>query len=99
MAVSVIAALADSLLPAAQVFIDKITASDQRATVAAQVAADPNAPHDVKQAATNVAAQALDEKASHEKAALAAMSGKQPHSGGAGGAGTAAAILALLWLL
>jgi hypothetical protein len=84
-------ALAEAL-PAAGKFIDAVTKSDQKASTAAKVAADPKAPPDVKQAATNVAAQAIDDKAAVEKAALNATSGAAKPAGG-GGVSTATLVL------
>lgn len=85
-------ALAEAL-PAAGKFIDAVTNNDKKASTAAQVAADPKAPAEVKQAATNIAAKAIDDKAAAEKAALQATSGAANPSGGGGGVSTATLIL------
>jgi hypothetical protein len=65
-------------LPAIAGIAKDVINHDDKAGQAAQVAADPNAPAAVKQAAANVAANAIDAKAAAEKAAIAAASGKKP---------------------
>lgn len=85
-------ALAEAL-PAAGKFLDAVTHTDAKASTAAQVASDPKAPPEVKQAAANVAAQAIDDKAATEKAALRATSGAAKPSGDGGGVSTATLIL------
>lgn len=67
-------------LPAIAGIAKDVINHDDKAGQAAQVAADPNAPPNVKQAAANVAANAIDQKAAAEKAAIAAAAGKTPQS-------------------
>lgn len=71
--------LANALPALAGVAKDVIN-HDEKAGTAAQVAADPNAPPAVKQAAANVATKAIDDSAKAQKAAIAAASGKAPTS-------------------
>lgn len=91
-----ITALADALLPAAQQFIDKVTASDKTAATAAAVSNDPNAPKEVKQAAANVAQAALKDKHAAETAAMQAQTGGAAPTGGNGIAIAAAVVIAML---
>jgi hypothetical protein len=65
-------------LPAIAGIAKDVINHDDKAGAAASVAADPNAPANVKQAAANVAAKAIDDKAAAEKAAVAAAAGKAP---------------------
>lgn len=76
-------ALAEAL-PAAGKLYEAVTSHEEKASTAAKVATDPNAPPEVKQAAVNVASQALDDKHKTEKAALQSVTGKQPQSDGGG---------------
>jgi hypothetical protein len=69
-------------LPAIGNIVKDVVNHDDKAGQAAQVAADPNAPPAVKQAAANVAANAIDQKAAAEKAAVAAAAGKAPQQAG-----------------
>lgn len=62
-------------LPAVGKFVDAIAHNDKKASTAASVAKDPNAPVAVKEAAVAVASQAIQDKAAAEQAALAATTG------------------------
>lgn len=76
-------ALAEAI-PAAGKLYEAATAHEDKASTAAKVATDPNAPPEVKKAAANVASAALADKHNTENAALASLTGKEPkpQSGG-----------------
>lgn len=76
-------ALANAL-PALAKFGQDVIGHDDKAATAAKVAADPNAPPDVKQAAANVASKAIDASASAQKQAVQAAAGKAPQADSAG---------------
>lgn len=84
-------------LPAIAGIAKDVINHDEKAGTAAQVAADPNAPTQVKQAAANVAAKAIDDRAAAEKAAVAVAAGRQPQAqSGNGGTIAAAVVLGLI---
>jgi hypothetical protein len=82
-------------LPAIGGIVKDVINHDDKAGQAAQVAADPNAPPAVKQAAANVAARAIDDRAAAEKSAVAAAAGKAPQTA----TGSSTALLLGLGLL
>jgi hypothetical protein len=69
---------AAAAVPTVVKLVKDIRGAEQKASTAAKVAADPNAPPAVQQAATNVATQAIDDKAAAEKAALAEVAARTP---------------------
>lgn len=91
-------ALAEAL-PAAGKFVDAIGKHDDKASTAAAVAKDPAAPAAVKEAAANVAAKAIDDKAATEKAALVAATGQKPSTSSGPSTGMLLAGAGLLYLL
>lgn len=63
-------------IPAIGKIVDAITHHEDKATTAAKVAADPNAPPAVKQAAANMAADHVEKMQEAEKAGVQALTGK-----------------------
>lgn len=92
MLAALLTAVAEAV-PAVVKAIDAISHNDKKAEVAAKVAADPAAPPAVQQAAVNVATQAIDDKAKHEKAAVAAMANRAPEQAQAQGMSSATMML------
>lgn len=88
-----------SVLPALAKFGQDVIGHDDKAATAAKVAADPNAPADVKQAAANVAAKAIDDSAKTQKAAVQAAAGKAPQASDGGNTGVLIALGVGLFLL
>lgn len=70
-------------IPAIGKIVDAISHHEDKAQTAAQVAADPKAPQNVKDAAKEVASKAIDDKAHAEKAGLGVIAGDAPSSKGA----------------
>jgi hypothetical protein len=87
------------LAPAIGKFAGALSGHEDKAKAATAVAADPNAPPAVKQAAANIASQAIDDKAAVEKAAVGAVAGKAPRSESAGMSSTTMVVIGLGALL
>lgn len=86
-------------LPAIAGIAKDVINHDDKAATAAQVATDPNAPPAVKQAATNMASQAIADKAKAEQAALQAATGQKPAPTSEGSSTATVALVVLAALL
>lgn len=91
-------ALAEAL-PAAGKFVDAISHQDSKASTAAGVAADKQAPSAVRDAAVNVAEKAIDAEAAAKKQALRATAASPGAAGAASSASSTTPLLLGLGLV